>query len=132
MQNTPYSCLENPMDRGAWGATVHAVATSWTQLSTHSLTQARVPLPMVAWLSAQPQKVLPLWVLCQLSIYCPSASNLPFIVSLIKMRAKFLLLANNKLIFVQLQDEGVSPQVLMCFPYTLLYHAQLLPPAHFP
>ena len=28
-----YSCLENPMDRGAWQATVHGVAKSWTQLS---------------------------------------------------------------------------------------------------
>ena len=27
------SCLENPMDRGAWQATVHGVAESWTQLS---------------------------------------------------------------------------------------------------
>ena len=27
-----YSCLENPMDRGAWWATVHSVAQSWTQL----------------------------------------------------------------------------------------------------
>ena len=27
-----YSCLENPMDRGAWQATVHRVAKSWTQL----------------------------------------------------------------------------------------------------
>ena len=27
-----YSCLENPMDRGAWGATVGRVAKSWTQL----------------------------------------------------------------------------------------------------
>jgi len=27
-----YSCLENPMDRGAWGATVHKVSKSWTQL----------------------------------------------------------------------------------------------------
>ena len=25
-----YSCLENPMDRGAWWATVHRVATSQT------------------------------------------------------------------------------------------------------
>ena len=25
-----YSCLENPMDRGAWGATVHGVAQSQT------------------------------------------------------------------------------------------------------
>ena len=27
-----YSCLENPMDRGALWATVHGVAKSWTQL----------------------------------------------------------------------------------------------------
>ena len=24
-----YSCLENPMDRGAWQATVHGVIKSW-------------------------------------------------------------------------------------------------------
>ena len=28
-----YSCLENPMDRGAWRAIVHGVAKSWTRLS---------------------------------------------------------------------------------------------------
>jgi len=28
-----YSCLENAMDRGAWGATVHGVAKSQTQRS---------------------------------------------------------------------------------------------------
>ena len=27
------SCLENPMDRGAWQATVHGVRKSWTTLS---------------------------------------------------------------------------------------------------
>ena len=31
-----YSCLENPMDRGAWWAPVHGFAKSWTRLSTHS------------------------------------------------------------------------------------------------
>ena len=33
-----YSCLENPMDRGAWWATAHGVAKSWTRLSdfTHT------------------------------------------------------------------------------------------------
>ena len=34
-----YSCLENPMDRGAWQAAVHRVAQSWTRqklLSTHA------------------------------------------------------------------------------------------------
>ena len=29
-----YSCLENSMDRGTWGATVHRVTESQTQLST--------------------------------------------------------------------------------------------------
>ena len=28
-----YSCLESHMDRGAWWATVHGVAKSWTRLS---------------------------------------------------------------------------------------------------
>ena len=28
-----YSCLENPMDRGAWRATVHGIAKSQAQLS---------------------------------------------------------------------------------------------------
>ena len=28
-----YSCLENPMDGGAWLAAVHGVAKSWTRLS---------------------------------------------------------------------------------------------------
>ena len=34
-----YSCLENPMDRGAWRATVHEVAKSQTRLSDLALTQ---------------------------------------------------------------------------------------------
>ena len=28
-----YSCLGNPMDRGAWWTAVHGVAKSWTRLS---------------------------------------------------------------------------------------------------
>ena len=28
-----YSCLGNPMDRGAWQATVHGISKSWTRLS---------------------------------------------------------------------------------------------------
>ena len=27
-----YSCLENPMDGGAWWATVHGIPKGWTQL----------------------------------------------------------------------------------------------------
>jgi len=33
-----YSCMENPMDRGAWRATVHRVAKSQTRPSDFTLT----------------------------------------------------------------------------------------------
>ena len=33
-----YSCLENPMDRGAWKAAVHGVAEGRTQLSNFTFT----------------------------------------------------------------------------------------------
>ena len=35
-----YSCLENPMDRGAWRAIVHGVAKSRTRLSDFTQTVA--------------------------------------------------------------------------------------------
>ena len=41
-----YSCLENPMDRGAWRAPVHGVAKSRTRLKQqhkHTLVQLVVP-----------------------------------------------------------------------------------------
>ena len=35
-----YSCLENPMDRGAWWATDHRVIKSWTgQATEHVCTE---------------------------------------------------------------------------------------------
>ena len=33
-----YSCLENPMGGGAWWATAHGVAKSWTRLSDFTFT----------------------------------------------------------------------------------------------
>ena len=37
-----YSCLENSMDRGAWGATVHRVAESQTELTKVCIVEAMV------------------------------------------------------------------------------------------
>ena len=37
-----YSCLENPMDGGAWWATVHGVAKSRTQLSDFTFTFSKL------------------------------------------------------------------------------------------
>ena len=33
-----YSCLGNPMDKGAWRARVHRVANSWTEVTEHTCT----------------------------------------------------------------------------------------------
>ena len=38
-----YSCLENPINRRAWQATVHGVAKSWTQCSNSTTTTNYVP-----------------------------------------------------------------------------------------
>ena len=40
-----YSCLESSMHIGAWLATVHAVAKSWTQLSTGAKSQCYFKQP---------------------------------------------------------------------------------------
>ena len=38
-----YSCLENPMDRGAWWAIVHRVAKSRTRLSNYTEPSNHIP-----------------------------------------------------------------------------------------
>ena len=38
-----YSCLGNPMDRGAWQATIHGVTKSQTQLSAHTREHTNTP-----------------------------------------------------------------------------------------
>ena len=38
-----YRCLENPMDRGAWQATVRGVAKSWTGLKRLSTCKDLIP-----------------------------------------------------------------------------------------
>ena len=52
-----YSCLENPMDGGAWWAAVHGVARSQTQLSDFAFTfhfyalekEMATPSSVLAW-----------------------------------------------------------------------------------
>ena len=43
-----YSCLENPMDRGAWWATVHGAAKSRTQVQRFSM-HAYMPQRRALW-----------------------------------------------------------------------------------
>ena len=57
-----YSCLENPMDRGAWRATVHGVAKSQTWLSDFTFTYKRLWLPSCSLILLL---VLSLWLFSQ-------------------------------------------------------------------
>ena len=60
-----YSCLENPMERGNWRATVHGVEQSWTQLKWLSRRAASSTL-----------KVQHSWFFqCWDCILCPEARN---------------------------------------------------------
>ena len=51
-----YSCLENPINRGAWWITVHGVAKSWTYLSdnhTHTHTHTHTHRDSRSWFRQQ-------------------------------------------------------------------------------
>ena len=43
-----YSCQENPMDRGAWRATVYGVTKSWTWLKGLSMHASQLPVKSLA------------------------------------------------------------------------------------
>ena len=55
-----YSCLENPMDRGAWWAIVHGVTKRWTRLTWLGNTCCRASWELnIKWKSwREPQSLL--------------------------------------------------------------------------
>ena len=57
-----YSCLENSMDRGVWQATVHGVAKSRTQLSTH--TCAKKSSSFYPFITMGHSSVTKIWLWC--------------------------------------------------------------------
>ena len=65
-----YSCLENPMDRGAWRATVHRVTKSQTQRSDWTKQQRQTVLSLLlrcspsSWSALPPPEVLALLLRC--------------------------------------------------------------------
>ena len=71
-----YSCLENPMDRGAWWATVHSITKSWTWLKlgcTHTHTHTHPHTNHVFFI---PSSVDGPWgCFCVLAIVCSATVN---------------------------------------------------------
>jgi len=58
-----YSCLENPLDRGAWQATVHRVAKSWTRLKQLSMKASFYQITL--WC----QSLMHCWLTCVQSLW---------------------------------------------------------------
>ena len=70
-----YSCVENPMGRGAWQVTVHRVTKSRTRLNTHALSSVQ-SLSRI-WLFATP------WTAArQASLSITSSRSLPKLMSI--------------------------------------------------
>ena len=44
-----YSCLENPMDRGAWQTAVHGVTKSWTRLNDFTSLRSKKKVEVIEW-----------------------------------------------------------------------------------
>ena len=57
-----YSCLENPMDRGAWRATVHGVTKSLSQLNTSTHTYTKEDIANSAIKTNEILQFLTTWV----------------------------------------------------------------------
>ena len=72
-----YSCLENPMDRGAWQATVHGVAKSRTRLSDQARTYSPISrgwvLPLIIRQLVSPCElnIFPIHCLYSISLLLP-------------------------------------------------------------
>ena len=85
-----YSCLENPMDRGAWWATVHGVAKDRTRLSdqAHSYSHLyiwdlRLPIPELPGSStSELDCVSPPPTAYKSKFFCSPGSQLPLILLL--------------------------------------------------
>ena len=58
-----YSCLENPMDRGAWQTTAFGVAKSQKWLSDWAAKQTYVPIWSIYWLPDFYNKAIDYWVI---------------------------------------------------------------------
>ena len=63
-----YSCLENPMDRGAWWATVHEVSKSrtWLSAAAQHTWRGRYSWPSISQLPIHGWLTLPMWSLPQI------------------------------------------------------------------
>ena len=77
----PYSCLDNPTDRGAWWIIIHGVAKSQTQLSMHTWSPVVLVCRLVSAWACMWVWVLSYWFLSS-SVWQLSLSQFSFLSAL--------------------------------------------------
>ena len=87
-----YSCLENPMDRGACQAMVHKVTKSWTRLKWLSAHACILSLEKSCWFPPSDSSPLDLQPLSQAQT---ATTLLRIKPSLINYHATFIIITNN-------------------------------------
>ena len=80
-----YSCLENPMDRGAWQTTVHGVA----RVVHNLVTKPRPSPPLSFGASYSPPPLPPFATLAILQMYCALSFTCLFLCAISSIRDTF-------------------------------------------
>ena len=81
-----YSCLGNPMDRGAWRATVHGISKSGTQLSTHAFMFTRLLKKEMTQEQHRKERPCRMWGgrAVPLSVHSPQISHNPVLLGFLE------------------------------------------------
>ena len=118
--NPQYSCLENPVDRGAWQATVHRVTQSWTWLKWQSTLKPTV----VTYCSEKKKKKVPFKII--LLIY-NAPGHTRVLIEMYEFDVIFML--TNTLI-LQTMAQGVSSTFSYCYLRTNTFHKVIASTLH--
>ena len=107
-----YSCLGNPMDRGAWWTAVHGVAKSQTRLSTHAYCGHGALHASEGTRSSSSS---------DMRVYHPGSGLVPFQLIAVKQCSWICSLSGQDVVVVQSQ----SRDRLFASPRTAAYQASL-------
>ena len=93
-QPTPYSCLENPMDEGAWKGRVRGFAKSWTQLSEFTsffqLSSLNITIGKKTLLYFMKWNYIMIWLYWKVFCFCPYGDLLTLFVCSIQQSTCFV------------------------------------------
>ena len=113
-----FSCLENPMDRGAWQTTVYRVAKSYVRLKRISMQHAQYTFPI---LHNKVSELVPFSSVQFSSVQSLSCVRL-FVTPWIAARQASLSITSSQSLLKLMSIESVMPSshLILCCPLLLL------------